>query len=68
MAMLAGPPESLRVPLTGVTHWQQELDAPPVPTMGGVEQCGGAPTSRVDFRMTNEGGDSDVVTVPRGVF
>jgi hypothetical protein len=68
MAMLAGPPEGLRVPLTGVTHWEQQLDTSPVPSMGRVQQRRRVVTGRVNLGMVDERGHGGSVAIPGGVL
>jgi hypothetical protein len=68
MAVFGGPPKRLCVPLIGVVEWQEKLDAWPVPSLSGVEECRGASVGRVNLGMVDERGDGQVGPVPRGVF
>lgn len=63
--MFYRPPESLRIPGIGVTDRQEQLDTPPMASVGGMEQGSGVMGGRVDPRMVEESGHSQVVTVPR---
>jgi hypothetical protein len=51
-----------------VTDWQEQLDTPPMASMGRMKQGGRMLALRVDLGVGNERGHGQMVAVPGGVF